>query len=118
MRIAIAADEANLQSKIAKRFGHAKYYLIYDIEKKELEPFLNPGHGEKHEVLFDIAAKGVSTFIVGNVGPGAFETINKINAQVYLARKMTVEEAIEKFNNNELQKLEEPTLKESFEHHH
>jgi predicted Fe-Mo cluster-binding NifX family protein len=118
MRIAIAADEADSQSKIAKRFGHAKYYLLYDLEKNEFEPLLNPGHGEKHEVLFDIAAKGVSTFIVGNVGPGAFETISKINAKVYLARKMTVAEAIEKYGRNELEKLEEPTIKESFEHHH
>jgi hypothetical protein len=31
---------------------------------------------------------------------------------------MTVAEAIEKYGRNELEKLEEPTIKESFEHHH
>ncbi len=117
MKILFVTDEPTLESKIAKRFGHAKYYLIYDLEKNTFEAMENPGHGEKHEVLYDLAEKGVKTFIVGNIGPGAYETAQEIGAEIYLARLMKAKDALEKFKNGELEKLEKPTLKRSIEHH-
>ncbi len=117
MKILFVTDEPNMESKIAKRFGHANYYLIYDLDDDTFEAMENPGHGEKHEVLYDLAKKGVKTFIVGNIGPGAYETVEEIGAEVYLARLMTAKEALEKFKAGTLEKLEKPTLKRSIEHH-
>ncbi len=117
MKILFVADEPNLESKIAKRFGHANYYIIYDTGNDTFEAIENPGHGEKHEVLYDLAEKGIKTFIVGNIGPGAFETVEEIGAEVYLARLMKVKDALEKFKKGELEKLEKPTLKKSIERH-
>ncbi len=117
MKVLLVTDEPNLESKIAKRFGHANYYLIYDLESDTIEVMENPGHGEKHEILYDLANKGVKTFIVGNIGPGAYETVEEIGAEVYLARLMKAKDAIEKFKAGNLEKLEKPTLKRSIEKH-
>ncbi len=117
MKILFASDGNVPESKIAKRFGHATYYLIYDTENKTFEAIENPGHGEKHEILYELAKKGVKTFIVGNIGPGAYETVSEVGAEVYLARLMTINEALQKFNSGELEKLNKPTLKRSIEKH-
>jgi predicted Fe-Mo cluster-binding NifX family protein len=117
MKILFAADDKTLESKIAKRFGHAKYYLIYDLDNDSFEAMVNPGHGEKHEILYELANKGIKTFIVGNIGPGAYETVEEVGAEVYLARLMTVKDALEKYKSGELEKLSKPTLKRSIEHH-
>ena len=38
MKILLASDGKTLESSIAKRFGHANYYLIYDdVSKKALK---------------------------------------------------------------------------------
>lgn len=38
-KIIIGSDRDNLESPIAKRFGHANYYLMYNTETKNLEVF-------------------------------------------------------------------------------
>jgi len=43
MKILLATDDKTLESKIAKRFGHANYYLIFNNESKELEARINHG---------------------------------------------------------------------------
>ena len=106
-----------LKSKIAKRFGHANYYLIYDSESKKIDSRVNSGHDEEHSGLVDLTNEGVENFIVGNIGPNAFRVLNHKNTKVYLARKTIAEEALNKFFNNELEELTSPTLKRSIENH-
>lgn len=124
MLIIIGSDGNNLDSPIAKRFGHANYFILFDTETKSYEAFENIDEGHKHENLQQFLDKGVEAFIVGNIGPHAFEVINTSKSKVFLARKMSVQQAIEKFLNGELQLLTEPTAKKSIghgkddEHHH
>lgn len=117
MKIFIGADSPELTSKVAKRFGHADYYLIYNTVSKILDVIANIEQDEKHEILFDAITKGVEIFIVGNIGPHAFEILNGANVKIYLARKMTIEEALSKLENNELELLTEPTVKQSMYQH-
>jgi predicted Fe-Mo cluster-binding NifX family protein len=117
MKILLATDGKTLESKIAKRFGHADFYLIFDNESKEIEARVNPGHDDNHSSLVDLANEGVAHFIVGNIGPNAFKILNDKNTKVYLARKYRAKEALEKFLNNELEELTTPTLKRSIEGH-
>jgi len=111
MLILIGSDGNNFESTIAKRFGHANYYLLYNTETKYLEVFENIEEGHNHDNLQYFLDKGVEAFVVGNIGPYAFEIINTPKSKVYLARKMTVKEAIEKLLNGELKQLNEPTVK-------
>lgn len=117
MKILLATDGKTLESKIAKRFGHANYYLIFDSESKKLDARTNSGHDDNHSSLVDLANEGVTNFIVGNIGPNAFKVLHDKNTKVYLARKYRAKEALDKFLNNELEELTNPTLKRSIEGH-
>lgn len=116
MLIAIGADENKLESKVAKRFGHAAYYILYNTEDKSFEAMKNNDEDHTHAELSELLDKGVEVFIVGNIGPHAFDLLINGGAEVYLARKITVQEAINKYNNGKLEKLTESTVKQSFNH--
>ena len=117
MKILLATDGETLESKIAKRFGHANYYLIFENESNELDVRINSGHNDDHSSLVDLANEGVTDFIVGNIVPNAFKVLNDKNTKVYLARKFIAKEALDKFLNNELGELTTPTIKRSIEGH-
>lgn len=124
MLILLGSDGNYLESPIAKRFGHADYFIVFNTEPKSFEAFENIDEEHNHENLQEFLDKGVEAFIVGNIGPHAFEIINTSKSKVYLARTMTVQEAINKFLKGELKQLTEPTAKKSIghgkdeEHHH
>lgn len=118
MLLLIGSDGNKLESSVAKRFGHADYFILYNTESKSFEAFENIDEGHNHENLQQFLEKGVEAFIVGNIGPHAFEVINTPKSKVYLAKKMSVQEAIEKFLKGELQQLTEPTAKKSIGHKH
>ena len=96
MKILLATDGKTLESKIAKRFGHANYYLIFNNESKKLEARINHGHDDDHSSLVDLANEGVTQFIVGNIGPNAFKVLHDKNTKIYLAKKYRAKEALDK----------------------
>lgn len=118
MLILIGSDGDKLESLISKRFGHANYFIKYNTETKSFETIGNSEEEHNHDNLQKFIDDGVSAFIVGNIGPHAFEIINTQKSKVYLARKMSVQEAIEKYLKGELQQLTEPTAKKSIGHEH
>ena len=117
MKIFIGTDLPELTGKISKRFGHAVYYLLYNTENQEFDVINNPEDDEEHQILVEALDKGAEIFIVGNIGPHAFEILSNGNAKTYLARKMTAGEALDRLNNNELELLTGPTVKQSFHNH-
>jgi predicted Fe-Mo cluster-binding NifX family protein len=116
MLIIIGSDGNNLESSIAKRFGHAEYFIQYNTETKSFEAFVNNEEGHNHDNLQEFLDNGIEVFIVGNIGPHAFKIINTPKSKIFLARKMTVQESIEKFLKDELKQLTESTVKQSIEH--
>ena len=117
MKIMLATESNTLESNIAKRFGHAPYYLIYDTENKTLEARPNNGHDDDHSSLVDMVNEGITYFIIGNIGPNAFNVLKERNAKIFLARKLTAKDALEKLLDNSLEELVNPTLKRSIEDH-
>jgi len=117
MKILLTADGDNLDSKISKRFGEANYYLIYDTDTKTVDARINDGHDDDHSSLIELTKEGVEYFIVGNAGPNAFKVLKENGAKLFLARKLTASEALEKFINNELEELLNPTLKKPIREH-
>ena len=116
MKILLSTDRDNLESNIAKRFGHANYYLIYCTDSKSFDVKINEGHDDEHSSLIKLARNGIHNFIVGNVGPNAFKVLKENNARLFLARKLKASEALEKFLGNKLDELFNPTIKQSIEH--
>jgi len=120
MKVTIGADASEVSAKIAKRFGHAEFYITYDTENKKYSFAKNEdedGDDHPHSALDKFIDTGTKVFIVGNIGQHAFERIKKQGVEIYLARNITIEEAIQKFVNNELNLLTEPTVKQSIIHH-
>ncbi len=111
MKILLTTEGETLDSKIAKRFGEAPYYLVYDSETKELDARVNEGHDDNHQSLVDLVNQGVKVFILGNTGPNAFNVLKKAGATMYLARQLTAEQALDKLLNSELEELTKSTLK-------
>jgi len=117
MKIMFATDENIMDSKIAKRFGHAAFYVIYNTEDSSIDARVNKGHDDNHSSLVDLMNEGVTDFVIGNIGPQAFEVLKNGNAKIYLARKFNANEALEKVLDKTLNELEKPTLKRSIEPH-
>ena len=111
MKILFATEGKTLESKIAKRFGEAPYYLIYNSETHEWEARINPGHDDNHSGLIELVNQGVLYYIIGNTGPNAFNVLNNKKANLYLARGLTAKDALSLFLSNKLEKLTKSTLK-------
>jgi predicted Fe-Mo cluster-binding NifX family protein len=117
MKIMFATDSNTMESNIAKRFGHAPYYLIYDSEDETFNARTNNGHDDDHSSLVDLVNEGVTHFVIGNIGPNAFNVLKERDAKIYLARKQTAKDALNKLLDNTLEELNKPTLKRSIEDH-
>lgn len=117
MKILLACEGETLQRNIAKRFGDAPNYLIYNTETTLIENRENQGHDDSHSNLIDLVQEGVSTFVVGNIGPHAFSILHDLQARVLLARGMVAADALKAFLQDELKELSEPTLKKSIHDH-
>ena len=76
MKVLLSTEGDTLESKIAKRFGEAPYYLIYNSETKETEARVNPGHDDNHSGLIDLVSGGVLYFIIGKTGPNVLKILN------------------------------------------
>ena len=111
MKVLLATEGNTLESKIAKRFGEAPYYLIYNSDTKKTEARVNPGHDDNHSGLIDLINEGVLHYILGNTGPNAFNVLDDRNAKLYLARALVAKDALDAFLNNKLDRLTKSTLK-------
>ncbi len=111
MKILLATEGNTLKSKIAKRFGEAPYYLIYNVQDKTFEARVNPGHDDGHTALIDLLNENIKVFILGNTGPNAFNVLKDGGARMFLARNILATDAIDKYLNYELKELTKATLK-------
>jgi len=118
MLILIGSDGKTLSNSVSKRFGHSEFFIVFDTTKESFKSYKNIDEGHNHKNLQEFLDKGVRAFVVGNIGPHAFELVNTPQSKVYLARKMSIQEAINKFKNNELKLLTGPTVKHSIGHGH
>ena len=127
MQVLIAANGPTLDSPVAKRFGHAPYYLVVNpatmqvqvIDNNEQQDETGNGgqHDETHAIIPHMAGQGVAVFITGNIGPHAFELIHSLDCRVALARRMSAGEALTRLQRGELEILSAPTLKRSVHNH-
>jgi predicted Fe-Mo cluster-binding NifX family protein len=99
MLIAITSTGQTEESPIDKRFGRARFFLIYDSEKNEFSPLDNEsGMNEMQGAGVSSGEKmfkaGVEAVVTGHVGPKAYRTLNASKIKVALCREeVTVKEA-------------------------
>jgi predicted Fe-Mo cluster-binding NifX family protein len=118
VKVLIAANGPTLDSAVAKRFGHAPYYLCVDAATMQVQTIDNREHHDKtHAIICRMVRQGVDVFVTGNIGPNAFRLARSLKRPVVLARKMLASEALDKLQRNELEILSAPTLKHSVHEH-
>jgi predicted Fe-Mo cluster-binding NifX family protein len=127
VQVVIAANGPTLDSAVAKRFGHAPYYLMVNTATMQVQVIANYDHrdetdhhgqhDESHAIIPQLVGQGAELFITGNIGPHAFELVQSLNRQVAVARKMSAGEALARLQRGELEILSAPTVKQSIHNH-
>jgi len=105
MKIAFATNGNSLKDEVALHFGRAKNFLIYDTEKGSFEVFENPEIRGKELPPDFLAKQGVKAVIAFSLGPRAFEKFKNYKIEVFKATGGTILENIEKFKEDDLEKL-------------
>ena len=118
MKVLLITNGESLDSLIDKRFGHGEYMIIVDTKTGESKTYKNIVNSEPQYGLGFFLNEGIDAVVVGNIGPNSFERLQEVNIPVYIAKKLTAKEALDKILSGELQPASEPTLKHSVHEGH
>lgn len=106
MKIVVSATAQSKDSQLDRRFGRCEYFLIYDTETKEYKAVRNngasSGGGAGIAAASQVIDENVSVIITGNLGPNAFELIEKAGIKAYSCETLPVFRAVELFQENQL----------------
>lgn len=109
MKIAVSATGQNKESLLDRRFGRCDYFQIYDTETGEYSAIGNhgvaTGGGAGIAAASQIIEENVEVIITGNLGPNAFELIEKAEMKAYSCDAVPVFKAIEMYQKNLLSEI-------------
>ncbi|MFA9466560.1 MAG: NifB/NifX family molybdenum-iron cluster-binding protein [Velocimicrobium sp.] len=107
MKIAVSTTGQSKESQLDRRFGRCEYFLIYDTETQEYKAVRNNGvssqGGAGIAAASQVIDENVSVIITGNLGPNAFELIEKAGIEAYSCEVLPAFRAIEMFQKNQLE---------------
>ena len=109
MKIVVSATGNNKESVLDKRFGRCEYFQIFDTETNEIKVLNNKGAsssgGAGIAAASQIIDEGVNIIITGNLGPNAYELVEKAGIKAYTCDVLLVFKAIELFQKNQLSEI-------------
>ncbi len=109
MKIAVPVSEKNEAAIMAKRFGRATYYLIYDDQSDDVEIVENPAvsarGGAGIQAVEFLISKEVNAVIIPELGPNADRVLRSANIEIFQGLDLSSKELIVKLKNNELSKI-------------
>jgi predicted Fe-Mo cluster-binding NifX family protein len=109
MKIVISSSGKNKDSALDKRFGRCEYFQIFDMDTKEFNVLSNDGAassgGAGIAAASQVIEEGVDVVITGNLGPNAFELLEKAGIKAYSCEAVPVSESIEMFQKNQLSEI-------------
>ena len=114
MNIAVTAvDNAGLEAKLDSRFGRAAYFAIVDTSDDSVE-FIkndakNASSGAGVQAAQTVADADVDVLISGNIGPKAFDGLNRTDMEIYSAPEESIEEVVEDYEAGNLEELNSAT---------
>ena len=117
MKIAVSSTGDKLDAMIDPRFGRCSYFMIVNVENKEIKDFeavKNPGvtatGGAGIQAANIIANKGAEALISGNIGPNAFNVLSGTGIKILTGvGGINIRNAVEKYLNGELKETSTPT---------
>jgi predicted DNA-binding protein (UPF0251 family)/predicted Fe-Mo cluster-binding NifX family protein len=112
-RIAVCAEGSDLSNQILERFGKCNCFWIWDPINHSFSlldiPKSNTDQGQGTIGAKTLVQAGVNAVIVNRIGPKAFLILQRANITIYNgANEKSVTEAVQMFQNQELNKLESP----------
>lgn len=115
MKIAVTAQGDRTTDGVDLRFGRAQQLIVIDTETNDVSAHdntinLNAAQGAGIQTARNIAELGVQAVITGNVGPNAFKTLNAAGIKIYLTARQTVQEAVERFKQGQLNEASTPNV--------
>jgi predicted Fe-Mo cluster-binding NifX family protein len=106
MIIAVSATGESKESQLDKRFGRCEYFLLYNTETKEYKAInnngLSAGGGAGIAAASQVIDENVSVIITGNLGPNAFELLEKAGIKSYSCEILPVFRAVDLYQKNQL----------------
>jgi predicted Fe-Mo cluster-binding NifX family protein len=118
MKVAITASGEDLNSKVDRVFGRARYFVITDPEETNVEALgnsqnVNAAQGAGIQAARQMADKSINVILTGNVGPNAFEALDAVSIKVFQFESdiLTVHDALTAWKEGRLQEVKAPTAK-------
>lgn len=109
MKIAVSSIGQNKETLLDRRFGRCDYFQIFDTETKQYEVIVNNGvsaeGGAGIVAASQVIEENVNIVITGNLGPNAFELLEKSGIKSYSCEEIPVFRAIEQFQKNMLSEI-------------
>ena len=113
MKIAISSTGESLESEIDAKFGRCPYFLIVEIEGKEIKEVKaieNIAAGQRGGAGITsaeiIAKEKVEAVITANLGPRAFSVFEQFGIKIYQGQGK-VSDAVRKFIKGELAEMKD-----------
>jgi len=108
MKIAISADGADLEARVAQKFGTSKYLVIVDLDSGGFEAVANPGASEQRgagvQAVVLAISKGVKVVLIGWCSPAIRHQLTTNGIEVISGLSGTVGEVVEKYRKGDLLK--------------
>jgi predicted Fe-Mo cluster-binding NifX family protein len=107
MKLCVSSTGEVKNSRVDTSFGRAPFFLIIDMESKEMEVIENTaasaGHGAGIAAAQIVSDAGIDAVLSGYVGPNAFEALQASGIRIFegVAGSDTVEEVIDRFGKGE-----------------
>jgi predicted Fe-Mo cluster-binding NifX family protein len=120
MKIAFTAKENTLDSQIDERFGRARYFLIYDLEKEDYDfienkQALDSPSGAGIQAAQIILDQGVSALVTGHCGPKAYKALEAANISIYVQARGEIKDVIQAYKQGKLKKANAPDVEGHWE---
>lgn len=115
MKVGISSTGQDLESQVDVRFGRCPYFVIVEIENKEIKSHksiqntaMTAGGGAGVTAAQTVANEGVKAVITGNMGPRAFGVMQQLGIEVYAATGK-VKDVVQQYIDGKLTKVSAPT---------
>ena len=113
MKVAICSVGDNLDSQVSSVFGRCAYFLFVDTATMNFQAYANSAvsasGGAGIQAAQFVIGKGAEAVLTGNVGPNAMGVLQAANVQVYPVWAGTVRQAVDAFNQGQLQPVSAAT---------
>jgi predicted Fe-Mo cluster-binding NifX family protein len=111
MKAVISSSDVTPASAVDPRFGRCAQFLIYDSETNEWttgsnEQNLQATQGAGIQAAQNALNLGADIVISGHIGPKAFHVLSTAGVAVYLAENMSVQDALNAYQEGKLPKTE------------